>query len=151
LRWTKVLSLDKTEVAPKGYKVLSIEGAALRFGLDGVELFISSEKERPYPEPVTDFRKPGTGIWTIERLAAPSLQALRTAKPETSCFKLQSGNPADKGSLAGRRPGWNTVPVLLPPLLQLVIKRYRLCHADTGWQAAGIPLSTAGPGGRPGT
>ena len=134
LRWTKVLSLGKTEVAPKGYKVLSIEGAALRFGLDGVELFISSEKERPYPEPVTDFRKPGTGIWTIERLAAPSLEDLRTAKPETV---VSSSNPA---TLQIKDPWLADGP---DGTLFLFF-----CHHSFNWSSSGTGCVTLTPDGR---
>ena len=134
LHWTKVLSLDKIDVAPQGYKVLSIEGAALRFGLDGVELFISSEKERPYPEPVTDFRKPGTGIWTIERLAAPNLEALKTAKPETI---LSSSNP---GTLQIKDPWLADGP---DGNLFLFF-----CHHSFNWSSSGTGCVTLTPDGR---
>jgi hypothetical protein len=134
LHWTKVLSLDKTEVAPKGYKVLSIEGAALRFGLDGVELFISSEKERPYPEPVTDFRKPGTGIWTIERLAAPDLSGLKAAKPETV---ISSSSPA---TLQIKDPWLADGP---DGTLFLFF-----CHHSFNWSSSGTGCVTLTPDGR---
>ena len=133
-RWTKVLSLDKTDVAPQGYKVLSIEGAALRFGLDGVELFISSEKERPYPEPVTDFRKPGTGIWTIDRMAAPSLEALRTAEPETI---VSSSNPATlqiKDPWLADGPDGNLFLFF--------------CHHSFNWSSSGTGCVSLTPDGR---
>lgn len=134
MRWTKVLSLDKTDVAPQGYKVLSIEGAALRFGLDGVELFISSEKERPYPEPVTDFRKPGTGIWTIERMAAPGLEDLRTAEPETI---VSSSNPATlqiKDPWLADGPDGNLFLFF--------------CHHSFNWSSSGTGCVTLTPDGR---
>jgi hypothetical protein len=134
LRWTKVLSLDKAAVAPEGYKVLSIEGAALRFGPDGVELYISSEKERPYPEPVADFRKPGTGIWTIERLAAPSLEELRTAKPETI---VSSSKPA---TLQIKDPWLADGP---DGTLFLFF-----CHHSFNWSSSGTGCITLTPDGR---
>jgi len=42
---------DKADLACAGRQVISIEGTALHLGDNGVELFISSEKEIPYPEP----------------------------------------------------------------------------------------------------
>jgi len=67
----------------RGADVLSIEGAALRVTRAGVELYVSSEKRIEYPEPVASYQKPGTGVWTIERLRADSLEALATAPVET--------------------------------------------------------------------
>lgn len=134
LHWTKILSLDKSEVAPDGYKVLSIEGAALRFGPDGVELYISSEKERPYPQPVTDFRKPGTGIWTIERMVAPNLEELRTAKPETV---VSSSNPV---TLQIKDPWLADGP---DGTLFLFF-----CHHSFNWSSSGTGCVTLTPDGR---
>jgi hypothetical protein len=63
--------------------VLSIEGSSLRFDAGGVELFVSSEKEElPYPKGLEAFQKPGTGVWTIERLRAPSVEQLSSAPLE---------------------------------------------------------------------
>ncbi|HUX20724.1 MAG TPA: exo-alpha-sialidase, partial [Spirochaetia bacterium] len=47
------------------------------FSPTGVELFVSSEKAGiPYPDELERFRKPGTGIWTIDRLRADSPEKL---------------------------------------------------------------------------
>jgi len=81
--WTKVLAFDKASVSPDGREALSIEGSAIRFTKAGVELYVSSEKRVPYPAPVEAFEKPGTGVWTIERMAAASIASLRDAKPVT--------------------------------------------------------------------
>jgi hypothetical protein len=81
--WTKVLALDKAAVTPEGEPALSIEGSALRFVPGGVELYVSSEKRLPYPAAVAEYRKPGTGVWTIERLRAPSVAQLAGARPQT--------------------------------------------------------------------
>lgn len=89
--WTKALAFDKASVSPDGKEALSIEGSAIRFTKAGVELYVSSEKRVPYPEPVEAYEKPGTGVWTIERLAAPQVEALRGAKPVTI---VSSTNPA---------------------------------------------------------
>ena len=89
--WTKALAFDKAAVAPDGREALSIEGSAIRFTKDGVELYVSSEKRVPYPAPMESYEKPGTGVWTIERLVATDVGALRGAKPVTV---VSSGDPA---------------------------------------------------------
>ncbi len=76
----KIWQLDKSQVAPPGETVISIEGAALGPAAGGVELLVSSEKSnRSYPQPVGDFQKPGTGIWTVDRLVADSVEDLAHA------------------------------------------------------------------------
>jgi len=89
--WTKVASLDKAAVSPGERPALSIEGSALRFHAGGVELYVSSEKAMQYPEPVAEYRKPGTGVWTIERLAAETVEGLSKASPHTV---MSSHDPA---------------------------------------------------------
>ena len=79
----KVRSWSKADLSrhSDGAEVLSIEGTALHLLPDGTwELFISSEKALPYPPPLQDHQKPGTGIWTIERMT--SLPG-RAGGPET--------------------------------------------------------------------
>jgi hypothetical protein len=88
--WRKRLSLGKADLAPSGREVLSIEGSALRFVNEEVELFVSSEKRIAYPESVSDYLKPGTGVWTIERLLAPSVEELAAAPAVTI---LESADP----------------------------------------------------------
>lgn len=89
--WTKVLALNKAAVSPDGREALSIEGSAIRFTKSGVELYVSSEKRVPYPAPVEAYEKPGTGVWTVERLVALNIEALRGAKPVTV---VSSSEPA---------------------------------------------------------
>jgi hypothetical protein len=88
----KVLSLDKANLKVGQREVLSIEGAALRLLSRGaVELFVSSEKTGiGYPDPFASFLKPGTGVWTIERLQADSLKGLAAAPIHTI---LESRDP----------------------------------------------------------
>lgn len=82
--WEKSLSFSKAELNVKDWRVLSIEGAALRRTERGFEIYVSTEKDGVgYPEGFEDFLKPGTGVWTIERLSAPTLAGLRDAIPET--------------------------------------------------------------------
>jgi hypothetical protein len=81
--WEKVLSWSKRDLSPEDQPVLSIEGSALRLDGAGVELFVSSEKESVgYPNELAAFQKPGTGVWTIDRLQAASVPALRQARVE---------------------------------------------------------------------
>jgi hypothetical protein len=60
--------------------VLSIEGTALhQCADDSWELFISTEKDIPYPKSLEQFQKPGTGVWTIDRICGESLEKLDPA------------------------------------------------------------------------
>jgi len=86
-----ILSFSKKELGYDRKNVLSIEGAALSVDPDGVELFVSTEKSGiPYPAGLETFQKPGTGVWTIDRLRAPSVPDLSGA-PVTPF--LGSSNP----------------------------------------------------------
>ncbi len=80
----KVLSLSKRDLTFDDREVVSIEGAKLLFSDSGVELFVSTEKTGiPYPAHLAAFLKPGTGVWTIDHAAAPSVERLRGAKLQT--------------------------------------------------------------------
>lgn len=82
--WNKVASWSKADLNVGERTVLSIEGAALYLSGRGVELFVSTEKDNiGYPAGFENFVKPGTGVWTIERLAATSIDTLKTAAPQT--------------------------------------------------------------------
>jgi hypothetical protein len=72
--YRKVRSWSKADLSrhSDGGKVLSIEGTSLHLQSNGAwELFISSEKALPYPQDLRDRQKPGTGIWTIDRMRVP--------------------------------------------------------------------------------
>ena len=87
----KVLSLSKLDVSPQDHAVLSIEGTALRWHNDRVELFVSSEKSGVgYPQAFSDYLKPGAGVWSIDRLVADSLEELRDSFREST---VASSNP----------------------------------------------------------
>lgn len=87
----KVLSLGKHDLNVGDRTVLSIEGSALEFTDRGVRLLVSTEKTGiPYPEGLQSYHKPGTGVWTIEELVAPSLHELADAERVTI---LQSDVP----------------------------------------------------------
>ena len=68
----KIKSFTKADLAHSGMGVVSIEGVALHLTDDGIELFISTEKDAKYPERLADFQKPGAGVWSIDRIHADS-------------------------------------------------------------------------------
>jgi len=72
----KVKAWSKAELTCGGKRVTSIEGTSFRQTADGVELYISSEKDIPYPQEVSEFQKPGTGVWTIDVISAASVDEL---------------------------------------------------------------------------
>jgi hypothetical protein len=75
--FTKVHSWSKADLSYQDKRVLSIEGTALHQLSDGTwELFISSEKAILYPKVVKRYQKPGTGVWTIDRMIGKSLEEL---------------------------------------------------------------------------
>jgi hypothetical protein len=75
--FTKVHSWSKADLSYPEQKTISIEGTALHQRSDGTwELFISSEKALSYPESLKHYQKPGTGIWTIDRITGESLEQL---------------------------------------------------------------------------
>jgi hypothetical protein len=80
-RFTKCLSLTKADLNVDEHTVLSIEGTALHFTANGVELFVSTEKDNiGYPTGIEAYLKPNTGVWTIDHLQAPTVEELaRTA------------------------------------------------------------------------
>lgn len=82
--FSQVLSFSKRDLDVGGREVVSIEGAKLHLSGEEVELFVSTEKMGiPYPDAYRSYHKPGTGVWTIDRIAAPSISALAGRKPMT--------------------------------------------------------------------
>lgn len=78
--WEKIVSFAKTDLDVGNMRVLSIEGTALHETANGVELFVSTEKlGRRYAEGLESFQKEGTGIWSIDRIAAPSVEELQSS------------------------------------------------------------------------
>lgn len=72
----KVGSFSKRDLTASGAEVLSIEGAALHWANGGLEVFVSSEKDLPYPDEVKGYRKPGTGVWSIDVFGARDVAGL---------------------------------------------------------------------------
>lgn len=74
--FTRVVGWSKADLS-RDAEVLSIEGSALhRLPDGGWELFVSTEKDLPYPEPFRSYQKPGTGVWSIDRLTGPALDGI---------------------------------------------------------------------------
>lgn len=87
----KVLSFSKDDLSLPDRQVLSIEGSAMCWSDEGVELFVSTEKDGiGYPPGFESYLKPGTGVWTIDRLRADSLADLPSAAITTV---LQNNDP----------------------------------------------------------
>ncbi len=77
--WEKFISFKKADVQVDTTEVLSIEGSSLYVSERGVELFLSSEKQLQYPPGLDQYRKPGTGVWSIDVIHASSLSGLESA------------------------------------------------------------------------
>lgn len=70
----KIHSFSKADLSTEGASVVSIEGGSLLPSVDGDswELFVSTEKQIPYPKNLIHFQKPGTGVWSIDCLSGDS-------------------------------------------------------------------------------
>lgn len=91
MTFEKCLSWKKSDLNVGSHEVLSIEGSALRATERGVELFVSTEKTGiGYPAGLESYLKPGTGVWTIDRVAADSIEELEPSTVETV---LKSDDP----------------------------------------------------------
>lgn len=89
--FTKRAAWTKRDLSGLG-DVTSIEGSALARRTDGSwEVFVSLETVRPYPDGVASLQKPGTGVWSIDRLVGPRPDAL---DPATQERVLDSDDPA---------------------------------------------------------
>lgn len=87
----KAIHFSKADLHVGDRDVLSIEGSALRVTENGFELYVSTEKSGiAYPPGLESFLKPGTGVWTIDRLQADSLEGLVDARIDTV---LETGDP----------------------------------------------------------
>lgn len=78
----KILSFSKADLTCNGVGVVSIEGVALHRTSEGIELFISTEKDTTYPERISGFQKAGTGVWSIDRIHAAKVDDLSPANIE---------------------------------------------------------------------
>lgn len=132
----EVASLGKDDLIRDGLPVLSIEGSAIRFDDSGVEVIVSTEKDAVgYPEGFGEFLKPGTGVWSIDRIRASSIDELSTASVERM---LESNEPA-------------TIHVKDPFLYETASERVLLfCSHPFSWTCSGTgqgKLDAAKPNG----
>ena len=74
--WEKVKSFSKSDLEHDNEEVVSIEGSSFLINDSGVELYISTEKNRSYPKDVMSFQKKGTGVWDIDLIVAPKVDQL---------------------------------------------------------------------------
>ena len=73
----KILSFSKSDLSYGEREVLSIERCWLLPTSAGVELYVSTEKAGlAYPKGYEEFQKPGTGVWSIDRIIAPSVEKI---------------------------------------------------------------------------
>jgi hypothetical protein len=87
----KIRSFSKQDLSHHGHEVISIEGSALRYTNDGVELYVSTEKTGyGYPQGLESFQKSGTGKWSIDVMRGASVEELSANSIETV---LESEDP----------------------------------------------------------
>jgi hypothetical protein len=87
----KILSFSKSDLSYGGRAVLSIERCWLLPTAEKVELFVSSEKAGlAYPKSYEEFQKPGTGVWSIDHISAPSIEKI---DPSAIRPLLEGGDP----------------------------------------------------------
>lgn len=88
----EIISFSKADLNVGDREVLSIEGSAMHWSADGVELFVSTEKSNiKYPAGFESYLKPNTGVWTIEHLRAESIEALKDSHPATILMSTDPG------------------------------------------------------------
>jgi len=75
----RIRSFTKQDLSRVDAPVVSIEGGKLFAGPRDLELFVSTEKGVGYPEKLASFQKPGTGVWSIDRMSAADVDGLDPA------------------------------------------------------------------------
>ncbi len=75
----KIASFSKSDLSTPDREVISIEGTALHLTDDGIEFFVSTEKQVPYPDKIAGYLKPGTGVWSIDRLTGKNVRSISSA------------------------------------------------------------------------
>ncbi len=85
--WKQIRSMSKKDLTYDKRDVLSIEGTCLVCTENGIELYVSTEKSGEYPAEIVEYQKPGTGIWSIDRITAETVDDLdpRKIEPFLSC------------------------------------------------------------------
>ena len=104
----KVLSFGKEDLTTDGQQVLSIEGTSLHPTSNGVELYLSTEKDMDYPAGFEAFRKPGTGVWTVDIMSADAVVSLPSAKIRTVVKSREAARAHTKDPVVFERDDGNT-------------------------------------------
>ena len=103
--WEKKRSFTKKELENGTDKVVSIEGTSLVAGPDGVELFLSTEKDRNYPSDVIDYQKIGTGIWDVDVIKSDSIMGLDPSSVSVAIRSHELGSLHVKDPVSFQVPG----------------------------------------------
>lgn len=99
--FTKTQHWSKADLSTPEAPVVSIEGTSLYPGPSGMELYVSTEKALSYPAALDAFQKPGTGVWSIDRLSGDRLEpVLASDAGETLHIKDPDVFDAPSGPLA---------------------------------------------------
>ena len=133
----KIRAFSKDDLSLEDESVVSIEGGCLLPGNEGEgwELFVSTEKKVPYPEPLISFQKQGTGVWTIDRLSCRESNpaALDPATLSSALSSSEDGSLHLKDPVAFRSTDGST---------QLLF-----CSHPFSWASSNTGLATRSPGG----
>ena len=128
----KIVHFAKADLTCNGREVVSIEGCSLHLTDDGIELFISTEKDDVYPESHKGYQKPGTGVWSIDRIHAATADELSPANIEEI---VPFGTPA---YLHVKDPVTTDLP---DGSLGLIY-----CNHPFSWSSSGTSVITRAPG-----
>ena len=128
--FAKTLSFSKNDLSVNE-EVVSIEGASLlpnESTPSGWELFVSTEKRVSYPKPLINFQKPGTGVWSIDRIKGSD--------------GVQSLSPDTIGTVASSPKG-DTLHVKDPVAFRINPSSTELayCHHPFSWASSNTGLS----------
>lgn len=113
----KIVSLFKSDLSTADAPVVSIEGGCLLPAISadgaeapGLELYVSTEKGVPYPKSLIHFQKPGAGVWSMDRIFAPSGDPAEFAGAahEPVLASSEGGSLHLKDPVAFRDAGGNT-------------------------------------------
>jgi hypothetical protein len=129
-KFTKALSFSKNDLSANE-EVVSIEGASLIPSANapaGWELFVSTEKRVSYPKPLINFQKPGTGVWSIDRIKGSD--GFGSLSPDT----IETVASSQKGE---------TLHVKDPVVFRINASSTELayCHHPFSWASSNTGLS----------
>ena len=106
--FSKIRSFSKEDLSKSESPVVSIEGGKLFLGSKGLEMIVSTEKAVDYPEGLSDFQKPGTGVWSIDRITAESVKELDSSTLEEIQSSQESATLHIKDPVVFKSPNHGT-------------------------------------------